>query len=177
MTSRDNIIRNGIGIDHYTEYKERPRLDWIQVDVPEVVAAYQGPQLVNPAPVVNEEGYPADDALSKENRKLREQLARMRKETGEEQVPGSQQPAVSQPQQVTMPPQRTQPQYNARPPAPVNADMSGNRYTAPSQENIQTPAELNSIQKRLQLLKELHDKGLITDQEYNEKRKEIVEQI
>lgn len=183
MTSSDNIVRNGIGIDHYT-YIERPRLDWIQVDVPEVVAAYQGPQLVNPVPVVNE-SYPADGALSKENRKLREQLARMRKETGETQAPAvmsKPQPSASesltqpQPRQPASEPlAQPQPQYT-RPAAPANAasSASGNRMPP---DNIPTPAELDSIQKRLQLLKQLHDQGLITDQEYNAKRKEIVEQI
>jgi len=170
---RDIIVSNGIGVDHYT-YIERPRLDWILVDVPEVVAAYSGPQLIDPIPVVNE-SHPVENGLSKENRKLREELARMRKESGEYQQNGP--TAMSQPQQpVSAPPVRVQPQYNTRPAAPANAGVTSSRgITTP--DKIQTPAELDSIQKRLQLLKELHDKGLITDQEYNEKRREIVDQI
>lgn len=176
---RDIIVRNGIGIDHYTFF-DRPRLDWIQINVPEVVAAYRGPQQVNSVPVaVANDSYPADDPVSKENRKLREELAHMRKRTGQTQAPAPVAAATAQPQQpvsVPLAKPKPQPQYS-KPPAPVKTQVSnGGGYAAPS-EKIQTPAELDSIEKRLQLLKDLHDKGLITDQEFNAKRKEIVEQI
>lgn len=174
---RDIIVRNGIGIDHYT-YFDRPRLDWIEVSVPEVVAAYSGPQPVYTAPlaVVNE-NYPADDPLSKENRKLREELARARarKEAGGTQAPAA--TAMAKPQQpVSVPQAQPQPRPQYRTPPPVQTQMpTGSGATAT--DKIQTQAELDSIEKRLQLLKELHDKGLITDKEFNAKRKEIVEQI
>jgi len=59
--------------------------------------------------------------------------------------------------------------------APFNADVSANRQISPPAVTA-APAAAD-VQGRLQLLKELHDKGLITDQEYDAKRKEIVDQI
>lgn len=181
---RDIIVKNGIGIDHYT-YFTTPRLDWIQIDVPQAVAAYGGPHpAVNPVqaasvePVANAVSYPVDSSLSKENRKLREELAHLRQATGENQS-GATAMAQPQPSPAQQPQSAPAPQY--RKPAPAapsaNAKVAGSRNAAPPPDKIQTPAMLDSIQKRLQLLKNLHDKGLITDQEYNAKRKEIVEEI
>ena len=175
---RDIIVRNGIGIDHYTFF-DRPRLDWIQVNVPEVVASYRGPQQVNSVPIAAmNESYQADDAVAKENRKLREELARARarKETSQTQAPAA--TAMVQPRQPASLPKAQplpKPQYR-KPSPPVQTQMSTSSG-ATATDKIQTQAELDSIEKRLQLLKELHDKGLITDQEFNAKRKEIVEQI
>ena len=136
-----------------------------------MVAAYHGPEMVKPVPVANEE-IQTDGALSKENRKLREELARMRKEEGETQAPVPTAMA-QQPRPVTVSPPVPHP-YTT-PSTPVKAATGGGNVT--SSAKVETQADLDSIQKRLQLLKELHDKGLITDQEYNAKRKEIVEQI
>ena len=178
---RDIIVKNGIGIDHYT-YFTTPRLDWIQIDVPQVVAAYGGPGAVNNAAytapvasVANAVSFPVDNSLSKENRKLREELAHMRKEAGENEAGGT---ATAQPQPAPVP--APPPQYRSQPApaAPANTTkIARNRNAAPPADKIQTPAMLDSIQKRLQLLKNLHDQGLITDQEYNAKRREIVEEI
>lgn len=184
---RDIIVKNGIGIDHYT-YFTTPRLDWIQIDVPQVLAAYGGPHpAVNPEqtasveptsvePVAATVSYPVDSSMSKENRKLREELAHMRQAAGENQSGST---AMAQPQSAPQPASAPQPQYRPHPApaAPANSKIARNRTAAPTQEKIQTSAMLDSIQKRLQLLKKLHDQGLITNQEYKAKRKEIVEEI
>ena len=158
-TSRDIVVNIGLGIRHYTVF-ERPRVDWIMIDVPAMIAAYRGPEIITPAPVVSVTT-PAGDPLSKENRKLREELARLRKENAGSTAPA--QAAVALPQ------------IGNTQAAPFNADVSANRQISPPAVTA-APAAAD-VQGRLQLLKELHDKGLITDQEYDAKRKEIVDQI
>lgn len=162
---RDNIVYAGAGMSYYRVF-ERPRLDWIMMDVPAVVAAYRGPELIAPAaasaaPVTAattvKAVIPKNNSLSQENRRLREELAHLRKQAAEE---GSTEIST----------------YEQSRPAPVNKPVPGKVEVAP-QEHVVTDDKLESIEQRLQLLKELHDKGLITDQEYNNKRSEIVDQI
>jgi len=102
------------------------------------------------------------DPLSNENRKLREELARLRKENAGSTVPA---PAAA-----------VQPLSGSSQPATYNTGISANPNLSPSASNP-APVTSDSVQSRLQLLKDLHDKGLITDQEYDAKRAAIVDEI
>ena len=159
--SRDIVVNRGVGIRHYTVF-ERPRLDWVMIDISAIVAAYRGPKLIAPAPVVNATAPAAGDSLSRENRKLREELARIRKQNTDNVEPAA---AV-----VTQPPSSNS-QTGA-----YNAGMSANRDSSPT-TGTAVPDTMDPVQRRLQLLKDLHDKGLITDQEYDAKRAAIVDEI
>jgi len=153
-TSRDIILSKGVGINYYTIF-DRARVDWAVIDVPTLVAAYRGPELItSPMPSVSASS-PPGETLSQENRKLREELARLRKEEGG--VSPSVAPAVV-----------AQPPASGSQPADENATSSAGAPAA---------SAADSLQKRLQLLKELHDKGLISDKEYDAKRKQIIDQI
>ena len=153
-TSRDIVLNKGAGINYYTIF-DRARVDWLVIDIPALVAAYRGPELVtSPMPSVSANG-PAGETLSQENRKLREELARLRKDGGAAAT--SVAPAV-----VAQPPAAGSRPIDQSSTPPISAPATG---------------AADSVQKRLQLLKELHDKGLISDKEYEAKRKEIVDQI
>jgi hypothetical protein len=156
---RDIVAATGTGIAYYKVF-DRPRLDWIMMDVPAIVASYVGP-----APMLPETAVKATvtqgGGLSQENRKLREELARMRKESESDPAPA--------------PVQQVQPVMQQSGTAHLNAPAT-RAVTSPAAAP-QAPTNAESVQSRLQLLKDLHDQGLITDQEYDAKRKEIVEQI
>jgi hypothetical protein len=166
-TGRDVVIGSGSGISYYRVF-ERPRVDWVMIEVPAIAAAYRGPPLVATAPAITPAGAasPAGGALSTENRRLREELARLRKESALN--PGAAPAAVTQPP----PNANITPVEPVPAPAPVAAQPRASPAAAPPAANV--PA---TVQQRLRLLKDLHDQGLITDQEYDAKRKEIVEQI
>lgn len=153
---RDIIINLGNGISHYREF-ERPRLDWIVADVPAVVAAYQGPQITTaPVAAVSSSRYVQDSPLTDENRKLREELARMRKKAAEDGMP------------VTDVPDTT----NREPVASTTTEYI-NSNTASA--GPATMGKATSIQQRLTVLKNLYEQDLIKEEEYDAKRKEILE--
>jgi hypothetical protein len=76
--------------------------------------------------------------------------------------------ATPQPQTVTAPPAASQPRA-VTPPPPVR---DSNRMTPPPVQGSQ-----KSVLERLQILKDLRVKGLITEQEYLDKKKEILDSL
>lgn len=149
------------------------RPDWMIIDVPTVVAAYQGPQApLTAAPSASEGGYPpaGNDAaaVALEKRKMREEMARMRMQTkahGEGALPST--PGAGAPAAATLPNAGSSTGGAERPSSSAAvAGRSGSGSAAP-----------NSFEKRLATLKELHAKDLITDQEYEAKRQAILDEI
>ena len=163
---RDIIVNVAHGISHHRVI-ERPRLDWVTIDVPTVVAAYSGPQLTTAPVVTAAMNNQAGSSLSAENRKLREELARMRKQT----VESGEAPAAfdSSPQQ---------PAYNTALPEPVSRPVINNPVPAATARTMNpgtsTSGNVSVIQQKLAVLKDLYDKGLIKEDEYDAKRKEIL---
>jgi hypothetical protein len=62
-------------------------------------------------------------------------------------------------------------------PAPVAAPMPAPAVSAPAQTGVLPPAPLNKLEERLMLLKRLHDNGLVTDEEFAQKRAAIVKDL
>jgi hypothetical protein len=140
----------GSGISHQSHY-DRPRPDWIRVDVAAVVAAQGGPvRVAAPAAAAavpaQPSAAPADDSMQalQQRRQMLEEMARMRKEQ-REAGPATESPAH-------------QPAVSAAPEAPISAAA-------------------DPVEQRLSRLRNLHDKKLITDQEYEAKRREILEDL
>ena len=172
---RDIRVASGPGIN-YWQGRGIQRQDWIRVDVRSTIAAYLGPrpQLVaQSAPESMQQQQPVYNSmprqqpapgyeLSAENRRLREELARERKRMSE----GGQET-----------PDRDQ-DYGAARAAPVSSVASSSppvEYRAPEKTNSNTNQTDTDIVRRLTTLKSLYDKQLITSDEYDAKRKEILD--
>jgi hypothetical protein len=159
---KDLVIAAGPGITHST-VSDRPRTDWILIDVPTVIAAWRGPPVLPaaaatpiPAPgtplAAPSATAPAATAppisaeqqkLLQERREMLEEMARLRKQVQQQNAAGGAAPAQS--------------------PPPATG---------------KTPAKAGqSIEERLSTLQELHAKKLITDEEYEAKRKELLEEL
>jgi hypothetical protein len=142
-----------------------PRPDWMIINVPEVLAAYQGPQVPVAAGAAGTAAYqPAADeaaAVALEKRRMREEMARMRMqtkargETGEAATAAAPPPIA--PATIAPAPQTTQKQ---------TPSGGGTGAYAPK-----------SFEQRLATLKDLHAKQLITDKEYEAKRQAILDEI
>ena len=150
--ARHTRIAPGPGIT-FAPGKAFSREDWIQVDIPVVVAAYKGPRIPTdptaaavPAPAAGGGGLSPE---RQETMRLREELARMRKEL-----------EASRNVQPTVPASTSVP---ATPPAPAAATA------VTTQEQ-----SFATIEQRLSALKSLYDRQLITKEEYDSKRKEII---
>lgn len=151
------------------------RQDWVLVDVRSVIAAYRGPRprlvaqtveerVPQQRPVYNtvQNEQPATGyELSAENRRLREQLARERKRMSE----GNLEKSSLDTGEV-----RTTP---ARP----TVNSSAVEYRAVENNNINRKEPDTDIVRRLTTLKSLYDKRLITSDEYDAKRKEILDKF
>jgi hypothetical protein len=145
----ENIqITAGPGISFERQGREL-RSDWIRIDVPATVAAYRGPALntqrppprtvspdvlaPDPAPVLDDTpSVSSAAALSEENRRLREELARLRRE---------------------------------------------NSANSPAARPSAAELDPRSMENRLARLKALHEKALITDEDYETKRRQILEEL
>lgn len=171
---REIRVASGPGI-LYWQGRGIERQDWVLVDVRSVIAAYLGPRpqfMIQTAkegvsqqqPVYNtvqNEQPVAGYELSAENRRLREQLARERKRMAE----GRQETSNLDYGEV-----RTAP---ARPPA-ANTNPVEYRQ-ASNNPDIKQKETDDEIVRRLTTIKSLYDKKLITSDEYDAKRKEILD--
>ena len=151
---RDIVVNNGVGISHHVPV-ERPRLDWVVIDISAVVAAYRGPQPVAPVAALPARVDNMQNLTSEEKRRMREELARMRAQSGQVAPAAVTAPAASQTTSGAMTLQSA--------PAVPAAATSG--------------TDTGSIQERLRILKDLYDQDLITEQDYDRKRSEILEQL
>ena len=135
-----------------------PREDWAIIEVRTLAAAYRGPQIplaTAPAPA---EGAAVETnaQLLQERQQMRLEMARMRKQLD------------AQPGAATGP---------AAPPAPQPAAPTAAPADIRASSPAPAPAGTQSVEQRLSTLQSLHEKKLITDEEYAAKKKRILDEL
>ena len=138
----------------YREVLGNARLDWVGIDISSAVAAYKGPQIpvavdTTATPPAKAGAVPDDKAqLLQERRQMLEEMARLKKELKEKE--GSDATAAGRQVGQEIP--------------------KGAAATGDSMAN-------NTVEQRLTMLKSLYEKKLITSEEYEAKRKEILNDL
>jgi hypothetical protein len=176
-------MAGGAGISFRPGFRD-PRYDWAIIEIRTLVAAYRGPQIplaTEPGAGVSADTGDEINARSlQERQQMRLEMARMRKQlesqqgdaaavpppapndTGPASAPGS---AVSAGTTGA-----TAPVDRPRSPAPAPADAGAAAAAPPA-------AGAKSVEQRLSILQALHEKKLITDEEYAAKRKQILDEL
>lgn len=166
-----------------------PRYDWVMIDMPTVVAAYRGPRVplatapaltTTPATTADTSAAPEDTAkLLQERQQMREEMARMRRQLDEKNATGA--PAtVAVPESgrgATTIPEGTRSTTAEAAPSPAAAPAAAAGAAPARSESKGAAAGNSAIEQRLDTLQSLHEKKLITDQEYAAKRKKILEEL
>ena len=149
---RSISVNSGPGIAYHM-ILDHPRPDWVGVDVPAAMAAYKGPPVpVAAAPIAARPaaaGAAPDDReqLLRERRQMLEEMARMKKALQEKEQQGA---------------------NTTAPAAGMQQIPKGSSGTTGGGTND------NTLEHRLTILKSLYEKKLITSEEYEAKRKEIL---
>jgi hypothetical protein len=161
--SRSVRVANGPGIA-YWQGNGWNRDDWIKIDIARTLAAYRGPPIqvaAQAAPVMSATAPAAVNDDLQQRWQQREELARQRKQMEQSQAGQTATPAqaAQAPAEV-----RTQPRVQA---APVYSNSATS--TASS--------GMDSLEHRLATLKSLYEKDLITKDEFDSKRREILGEL
>ena len=175
--SRSIRVASGPGM-HYWEDNGSQRDDWLIIHIGQTVAAYRGTAVQAAAPARAAPAALAAPAPVNSNQmqrwQQREEMARARKQLESSQGGAAQVPVTATPAPVA--PAAMPAPVAPRAAAPVVATMQ----SAPvySQAPVQTSVQQDvRIEERLTRLKALHDKGLITKDEFDSKRQEILDQL
>ncbi|MFQ5659418.1 MAG: SHOCT domain-containing protein [Gammaproteobacteria bacterium] len=172
-------IARGTGINYWTG-RGSPRDDWIVIDVPTTVAAYKGLQIRLAA----EHKLAGDENTGerRERRHMQEEIARLRQELQESERKKTRDPVEKGERRgaVKEGPIKMQ---NGGAPAAGQSSTTQNQTGTPAvhasaaRNNPASATAMASIEQRLGTLKSLHEKQLITDEEYSAKRKQILDML
>jgi len=149
-----------------------PREDWAIIEVRTLAAAYRGPQipLATAAAAAPAEGAAVETnaQLLQERQQMRLEMARMRKQL-DAQPGAATEPAAPPAPQPAAP--------TATPTAAPTAAPADIRASSPAPTPAPAPAGTQSVEQRLSTLQSLHEKKLITDEEYAAKKKKILDEL
>jgi hypothetical protein len=162
---KELVIADGPGVSYFSA-SDRERTDWILVDVPAVIAAWRGPAILPaaaPVPVAAPGLPPAPQAAT----------SAVIAPAGTPIAPpgAAAVPPITAEQQRQLEERRQMAEEMARLRKQVQEQSGGGTTAAPAK-----PAG-KSVEERLATLQSLHQKKLITDEEYEAKRKALLEEL
>jgi len=166
---RDAVIAKGPGIS-FEVMNERDRRDWVRIDTAAAIAAYRGPMLVAPAAVA------APTPIAAPVVPPTPQSATPTATAVTTPPAGATAPPITAEQQKQLEERRQMAEEMARLRKQVQ-DQGGAAPAAAGTASAAAKPAGKSIEERMAQLRSLHEKKLITDEEYAAKRKALLEEL